>query len=141
MHPLGVWLQKNNHSRCACARVACAHASPLRLKQGNQQREKRDRQRSLCSACAPASWGKSPVTRMQKLSTAQEGIHKAPCAWRTPPPSRGKVPILPVCKSYQRRKKRPAVYPPPSGAGPAITRMQKLSAVHKATPVAKWCRL
>ena len=107
------------------------------------------------------------VTRMQKLSTAQEDIHKASCAWRTPPPSRGKspyypyakvisgaksgppctpphpgqAPLLPVCKSYQRRKKRPAVYPPPSGAGPAITRMQKLSAVHKATSVAKWCRL
>ena len=107
------------------------------------------------------------VTRMQKLSTAQEGIHKAPCAWRTPPPSRGRspyypyakvisgansgppctpphpgqAPLLPVCKSYQRRKQRPAVYPPPSGAGPAITRMQKLSAVHKATPGAKWCRL
>ena len=51
------------------------------------------------------------------------------------PPQPGQVPILPVRKSYQRRKKRPAVYPPPSGAGPAITRMQKLSAVHKATPV------
>ena len=46
------------------------------------------------------------VTRMQKLSTAQEGIHKASCG--------------------------PAVYPPPSGAGPAITRMQKLSAAQKA---------
>ena len=57
------------------------------------------------------------------------------------PPQPGQVPMLPVCKSYQRRKKRPAVYPPPSGAGPAITRMQKLSAVHNATPVAKWCRL
>ena len=105
------------------------------------------------------------VTRMQKLSTAQEDIHKASCAWRTPPagasphypyakvisgaksgppctpPHPGQAPLLPVCKSYQRRKKQPAVYPPPSGAGPAITRMQKLSAVHKATSVAKWCRL
>ena len=110
--------------RCACAGVTCAHASPLRLKQGNQQRKKRDRQRS---ACAPASWGKSGSTRLLVL-----GVH---------PPQPGQVPILPVCKSYQRRKKRPAVYPPPSGAGPAITRMQKLSAVHKATPGAKWCRL
>ena len=35
------------------------------------------------------------------------------------PPSRGSSPLLPVCKSYQRRKKRPArgVYPPPRGAG------------------------
>ena len=48
------------------------------------------------------------------------------------PPQPGQVPILPVCKSYQRRKKRPAVHPPPSGAGPAITRMQKLSAAQKA---------
>ena len=89
--------------RCACAGVTCAHASPLRLKQGNQQREKRDRQRL---ARAPASWGKSPV--------------------------------LPVRKSYQQRKKGSTrllvlgVHPPPAGAGPHITRMQKLSAAQKA---------
>ena len=75
--------------RCACAGVTCAHASPLRLKQGNQQRKKRDRQRS---ACAPASWGKSGSTRLLVL-----GVH-----------------------------------PPPAGAGPHITRMQKLSAAQKA---------
>ena len=92
--------------RCACAGVTCAHASPLRLKKGNQQREKQDRQRSLCSACAPASWGKSLV--------------------------------LPVCKSYQQRKKVSTrllvlgVHPPPAGAGPHSTRMQKLSAAQKA---------
>ena len=38
------------------------------------------------------------------------------CAWRVPPPSRGSSPLLPVCKSYQQRKKRPSrgVYPPPT---------------------------
>ena len=82
--------------------VSCAHASPLRLKKGNQQREKRDQQRSLCSACAPTS------------------------------------PVLPVCKSYQQRKKISTrllvlgVHPPPAGASPHITRMQKLSAAQKA---------
>ena len=71
------------------------------------------------------------------LAAAARLLVGPPCT----PPHPGQAPLLPVCKSYQRRKKRPAVYPPPSGAGPAITRMQKLSAVHKATPVAKWCRL
>ena len=60
-----------------------------------------------------------------KLSTTQERICKAPCAWRVPPPSRGSMqklsaaqeatfarrvppptwgrfPLLPVCKSYQQ---------------------------------------
>ena len=114
--------------------VTCAHASPLRLKQGNQQREKRDRQKVLVLGVRSCQLGQAPrVTRMQKLSTAQEGIHKAPCAWRTPPPSRGRspyypyakvisgaksgppctpphpgqAPLLPVCKSYQQRTKRP----------------------------------
>ena len=60
------------------------------------------RQRSLCSACAPTS------------------------------------PVLPVCKSYQQRKKISTrllvlgVHPPPAGASPHITRMQKLSAAQKA---------
>ena len=51
-------------------------------------------------------------------------VCKAPCAWRVPPPSRGRSPLLPVCKSYQQCKKGPArllvlgVYPPPAGAGP-----------------------
>ena len=54
-----------------------------------------------------------------------------------PPPGRGSSPLLPVCKSYQRRKKRPSrsVYPPPhAGQVPAITRMQKLSTVRE-TPL------
>ena len=36
-----------------------------------------------------------------------------------PPPSRGSSPLLPVCKSYQQRKKRPSrgVYPPPPTRG------------------------
>ena len=72
-----------------CACVPCAHASPL---------------------CLNAAGASPPCY------TAQEG--KAPCAWRTPPPHPGQVPILPVCKSYQRRKKRPAVYPPPSRGRP-----------------------
>ena len=133
--------------------------SPLRLKQ-----EKRDRQRSLCSACAPTS-PVLPVCKSyqqrKKISTRLLvlGVHPPPSRGKSPyypyakvisgaksgppctPPHPGQAPLLPVCKSYQRRKKRPAVYPPPSGAGPAITRMQKLSAVHKATSVAKWCRL
>ena len=107
-------------SRCACAGVTCAHASPLRLKQGNQQRKKRDRQRSLCSACAPASWGKSPITRMQKLSTAQEGIHKAPCAWRTPPPSRGRSPYYPYAKVISGAKSGPPCTPPHPGQAPLL---------------------
>ena len=95
--------------RCACAGVTCAHATPLRLKQGNQRSTK-----VLVLGVRSRQLGQAPrVTRVQKLSTAREGIHKAPCAWRTPPPQPGQVPILPVCKSYQRRKKRPAVYPPP----------------------------
>ena len=50
------------------------------------------------------------------------------CAWRVPHPSRGSSPLLPVCKSYQQRKKRPL-----RGVGqvPAITRMQKLSTVRE----------
>ena len=57
-----------------------------------------------------------------KLSTTQERICKAPCAWRVPPPSRGSSPLLPVCKSYQRRKKRPlrGVYPPTRGTFPLL---------------------
>ena len=94
--------------RCACVGVTCAHASP------------RDQQGSLCSA--------------------RKNIHKAPCTWRTPPPSlckapcawrvagagpryypyakvissarsdlpsRGRSPLLPVCKSYQQCTNRP----------------------------------
>ena len=51
-------------------------------------------------------------------------VCKAPCAWRVPPPSRGRSPLLPVCKSYQQCKKGPArllvlgVRPPPAGPGP-----------------------
>ena len=48
-----------------------------------------------------------------KLSTTQERI----CVLGVyPPPSRGSSPLLPVCKSYQQRKKRPSrgVCPPPT---------------------------
>ena len=37
------------------------------------------------------------ITRLQKLSAAQE----ATFARRVPPPTRGRFPLLPVCKSYQ----------------------------------------
>ena len=37
-----------------------------------------------------------------------------------PPPHPGQAPLLPVCKSYQRRKKRPAVYPPPIRGTPLL---------------------
>ena len=67
--------------------------------------------------CAHAS----PRDQQESLCSARKNIHKAPCTWRTPPPSRGRSPILPVCKSYQQCKKGSArllVYPPPAGAGP-----------------------
>ena len=58
------------------------------------------------------------VTRMQKLSTAQEDIHKASCAWRTPPPSRGKSRMqkLSAAQKAARRvpppiRGRPRYYP------------------------------
>ena len=64
----------------------------------------------------------------------------------TPPPSRGRSRILPVCKSYQQRRKDLTrllvlgVYPPPQpGQVPAITRMQKLSAVQEATYKKSFC--
>ena len=48
------------------------------------------------SLCPPA--GAVPRSRMQKLSAAQE----ATFARRVPPPTRGRFPLLPVCKSYQQ---------------------------------------
>ena len=52
----------------------------------------------------PPQLGQVPhITRVQKL--------KASCAWRVPPPSRGRSPLLPVCKSYQQCKKRPTKSP------------------------------
>ena len=56
-------------------------------------------QGSLCLACTPPQPGQFPaITRMQKLSAAQE----ATFARRVPPPTRGRFPLLPVCKSYQQ---------------------------------------
>ena len=85
-------------------------------------------QGSLYLAYTPPQPGQVPhITRMQKLSAAQERIRKAPCAWRVPPPSRGRSPLLPVCKSYQQRKKRPTkspfarrVPPPSRGRSPLL---------------------
>ena len=106
--------------RCACAGVTCAHASPLRLKQGNQQREKLDRQRSLCSACAPASWGKFSVLPVCKSYQHEEGTHKAPCAWRTPPPSWGRSPYYPYAKVISGAKSGPPCTPPHPGQAPLL---------------------
>ena len=52
------------------------------------------------------------------ISNARKDLQGSLCLACTPP-SRGSSPLLPVCKSYQRRKKRPSrgVYPPPRGAG------------------------
>ena len=62
-----------------------------------QQRKKGSA--SLCLACTPPQPGQFPaITRMQKLSAAQE----ATFARRVPPPTRGRFPLLPVCKSYQQ---------------------------------------
>ena len=88
----------------------------------------------------------SPRDQRGSLCLARKNIHKAPCTWRTPPPSRGRSPILPVCKSYQQCKRGSArllvlgVYPPPQpGQVPAITRMQKLSAAQEATYKKSFC--
>ena len=60
---------------------------------------RKDLQGSLCLACTPPQPGQFPaITRMQKLSAVQE----ATFAQRVPPPTRGRFPLLPVCKSYQQ---------------------------------------
>ena len=81
-----------------------------------------------------------------KRGVANDVVCKAACAWRVPPPSRGRSPLLPVCKSYQQRKKGPArllvllaCTPPQPGQAPAITRMQKLSAAQEATYKKSFC--
>ena len=68
-----------------------------------------------------------------KLINARKDLQGSLCLACTPP-SRGSSPLLPICKSYQQRKKRPSrgVCPPPhAGQVPAITRMQKLSTVRE----------
>ena len=50
------------------------------------------------------------------------------------PPQPGQVPILPVCKSYQRRKKRPAVYPPPIRGRPRYYPYAKVISGAKSGP-------
>ena len=124
--------------RCAC--VGRARFAALFEASESAAREARST-RVLVLGARSRQLGQVPrVTRVQKLLTAQEGIHKAPCAWRTPPPIRGRspyypyakvisgarsgppctppqpgqAPLLPVCKSYQQRTKRP---PEPNGAG------------------------
>ena len=60
---------------------------------------RKDLQGSLCLACTAPQPGQFPaITRMQKLSAAQE----ATFVRRVPPPTRGRFPLLPVCKSYQQ---------------------------------------
>ena len=88
--------------------------NPQRLQGGRQGHAAK---RGVAKAPRPAA-----QTRMGQARV--DVVCKAPCAWRAPLPSRGRPPLLPVCKSYQQRKKGPArllvlgVYPPPAGAGP-----------------------
>ena len=57
-----------------------------------QQRKKGSA--SLCLACTPPQPGQFPaITRMRK---------KRPSRGVYPPPTRGRFPLLPVCKSYQQ---------------------------------------
>ena len=69
-----------------------------------------------------------------RKSTARSEIDKGPCARRALPPA----PCYPYAKVINSARRYPqgflclAYTPPPSGAGPAITRMQKLSAAQKA---------
>ena len=109
--------------RCACVGVTCAHASPLRLKQGNQQREKRDRQRS---ACAPASWGKSPVLPVRKsYQQRKKGSTRLLALGAHPPPSRGRSPYYPCAKVISGAKSGPPCTPGTT-RGRATARPQKL---------------
>ena len=70
---------------------------------------RKDLKGSLCLACTPPQPGQVPaIARMQKLSAVQEATFKKSfCAACTPPPSRGRFPLLPVCKSYQQCTNRP----------------------------------
>ena len=65
----------------------------------NYQQRKKGSARLLVLGVYPPQPGQFPAnTRMQKLSAAQE----ATFARRVPPPTRGRFPLLPVCKSYQQ---------------------------------------
>ena len=69
----------------------------------------------------PCHKRKKPKKASLKLSTTQERICKAPCAWRAPPPSRGSSPLLPV-----------------SGASWLVSRSQQLNSLSAAKQVANW---
>ena len=64
----------------------------------NYQQRKKGSARLLVLGVYPPPAGAVPRSRMQKLSAAQE----ATFARRVPPPTRGRFPLLPVCKSYQQ---------------------------------------
>ena len=84
--------------------------------------------------CTNARSRRKQAFLLQKLSTTQERICKAPCAWRVPPPPAGAVPrYYPYAKviSSARSDLRAACAPPHAGQVPAITRMQKLSTVRE----------
>ena len=131
--------------RCACVGVTCAHALPLRLINEGPcatARKKRDRQRLFVLGVHPLPTGAGPpcYPYAKVINSARRDPQGFLWARRVPPPIRGRSPLLPVCKSYQQCKKRPAkspfarrVPPPHPGQVPAITRMQKLSTVHKPT--------
>ena len=50
----------------------------------------------------------------------QVRIHKAPCAWRTPPPSRGRSPYYPYAKVISGAKSGPPCTPPHPGQAPLL---------------------
>ena len=91
--------------------------------------------------CAHAS----PRDQRGSLCSAHKNIHKAPCTWRTPPPSRAGPPYYPYAKVISSARKDLqgslclACTPPQPGQVPTITRMQKLSAVQEATYKKSFC--
>ena len=91
--------------------------------------------------CAHAS----PRDQRGSLCSARKNTHKAPCTWRTPPPSRAGPRYYPYAKVISSARKDLqgslclACTPPQPGQVPAITRMQKLSAVQEATYKKSFC--
>ena len=114
--------------------------------QASRRTERVRRLRLRGATCAHAL----PLRLIDKGPCARRALPPAPCypyakvinsARRDPqgflclaynPPSRGRSPYYPYAKVISGAKSGPPCTPPPSGAGPAITRMQKLSAAQKA---------
>ena len=57
---------------------------------------RKDLQGSLCLACTP------PAGAVPRYYPYAKVIQEATFARRVPPPTRGRFPLLPVCKSYQQ---------------------------------------